>query len=128
MTLGHFICAVGITSEVWICKLSGEKANPVAKITAWALRNAKNLIHTITANNGNEFAKHEEIARKIEIDFYFCKPYHTWELAANENTNGLFMQNIPKGTEFSEVTNKQIKWIENNLNNRPRKKTWIPHT
>ncbi len=28
--------------------------------------------HTITADNGNEFAKHQEIAEKMEISFYFC--------------------------------------------------------
>ena len=62
------------------------------------------------------------LAQKLDINFYFCKPYHSWERGANENTNGLIRQYIPKGTDFSEVTNKRIKWIENNLNNRPRKR------
>ena len=110
------------TSRVWIRKLTGKEAVPVAKITAWALSKVKHLIHTITADNGKEFAKHEEIAQKLEINFYFCKPYHSWERGANENTNGLIRQYIPKGTDFSEVTNKQIKRIENILNNRPRKR------
>lgn len=110
------------TSRVWIRKLSGKEAIPVAKIAVWELRKVKNLIHTITADNGKEFAKHEEIAQKLEIKFYFCKPYHSWERGANENTNGLIRQYIPKGKDFSEVTNKQIKWIENKLNNRPRKR------
>lgn len=110
------------TSRVWIRKLSGKEAIPVAKITVWALRKVKNLIHTITADNGKEFAKHEDIAQKLDINFYFCKPYHSWERGGNENTNGLIRQYIPKGTDFSEVTNKRIKWIENNLNNRPRKR------
>ena len=110
------------TSRVWIRKLSGKEAIPVAKITVWALRKVKNLIHTITADNGKEFAKHEDIAQKLDINFYFCKPYHSWKRGANENTNGLIRQYIPKGTDFSEVTNKRIKWIENNLNNRPRKR------
>ena len=110
------------TSRVWIRKLSGKEAIPVAKITVWALRKVKNLIHTITADNGKEFAKHEDIAQKLDINFNFCKPYHSWERGANENTNGLIRQYIPKGTDFSEVTNKRIKWIENNLNNRPRKR------
>ena len=52
----------------------------------------------------------------------WLQPYHSWERGANENTNGLIRQYIPKGTDFSEVTNKRIKWIENNLNNRPRKR------
>lgn len=110
------------TSRVWIRKLSGKEAIPVAKVTAWALRKVKKLIHTITADNGKEFAKHEDIAQKLGINFYFCKPYHSWERGANENTNGLIRQYIPKGTDFSEVTNKQIKRIENILNNRPRKR------
>jgi IS30 family transposase len=110
------------TSRVWIRKLTGKEAVPVAKITAWALRKVKNLIHTITSDNGKEFEKHEEIAQKLEINFYFCKPYHSWERGANENTNGLIRQYIPKGTDFSEVTNKLIKRIENILNNRPRKR------
>lgn len=38
------------------------------------------------------FAKHQEIAEKLEISFYFCKPYHSWERGANENTNGLIRQ------------------------------------
>ena len=110
------------TSRVWIRKLSGKEAIPVAKFTVQALRKVKNLIHTITADNGKEFAKHEDIAQKLDINFYFCKPYHSWERGSNENTNGLIRQYIPKSTDFSEVTNKRIKWIENNLNNRPRKR------
>ena len=62
------------------------------------------------------------IAQGLEINFYFCKPYHSWERGANENTNGLIRQYIPKGTDFSEITDKEIRRIENILNNRPRKR------
>ena len=110
------------TSRVWIRKLSGKEATPLAEKTTSALKKVKELIHTMTADNGKEFAKHEEIAQKLELNFYFCKPYHSWERGANENTNGLIRQYIPKGTDFSEITDKQIKWIENKLNNRPRKR------
>ena len=105
-----------------IRKLSGKEAVPLAKETKSALRKVKHLIHTITVDNGKEFAKHEEIAQKLKINFYFCKPYHSWEHGANENTNGLIRQYIPKGTDFSEVTDKQIRRIENILNNHPRKR------
>ncbi|CDN30537.1 Mobile element protein [Mucinivorans hirudinis] len=109
------------TSRVWIRKLSGKEATPLAEKTTSALKKVKELIHTMTADNGKEFAKHEEIAQKLELNFYFCKPYHSWERGANENTNGLIRQYIPKGTDFSEITDKQIKWIENKLNSRPLK-------
>ena len=78
--------------------------------------------HTITADNGKEFAKHQEIAEKLEISFYFCKPFHSWERGANENTNGLIRQYIPKGTDFSGITDEFVSWVENKLNNRPRKR------
>ena len=81
-----------------------------------------NLIHTITADNGKEFAKHQETAKELDISFCFCKPYHSWERGANENTNGLIKQYIPKGTDFSEITDEFVSWIENKLNNRPRKR------
>ncbi len=41
--------------------------------TIEALQSIKDLIHTITADNGKEFAKHQEIAEKLDISFYFCK-------------------------------------------------------
>ena len=68
------------------------------------------------------FAKHQEIAKELEISFYFCKPYHSWERGANENTNGLIRQYIPKGTDFSGITDEFVAWVENKLNNRPRKR------
>ena len=80
------------------------------------------LTHTITADNGKEFAKHQEIAKELEISFYFCKTCHSWERGANENTNGLIRQYIPKGTDFSGITDEFVSWVENKLNNRPRKR------
>jgi len=56
------------------------------------------------------------------IDFYFANPYHSWERGANENLNGLIRQYFPKKTDFSKITEKQIKEVETKLNNRPRKR------
>ena len=67
-------------------------------------------------------ALHQKIAKDLEISFYFCKPYHSWERGANENTNGLIRQYIPKGTDFSGITDEFVSWVENKLNNRPRKR------
>ena len=62
---------------IWEDKLSGKDAVPLALKTIEALQPIKDLIHTITADNGKEFAKHQEIAEKLKISFYFCKPYHS---------------------------------------------------
>ncbi len=78
-------------------------------------------LKTITSDNGKEFTKHEIIAYKLGINFYFCKPCYSWEREANENTNGLIRQYIPKGTDFSELTDEYVAWVENKINNKPRK-------
>jgi transposase, IS30 family len=78
-------------------------------------------VHTITSDNGREFAQHREIAQQLKADFYFAHPYASWERGLNENTNGLVRQYFPKKSEFSKISNTQIKEVEERLNNRPRK-------
>lgn len=78
-------------------------------------------VHTITCDNGKEFAAHEEIAETLNTDVYFAHPYSSWERGTNENTNGLIRQYIPKGTDFTKLTNEDIMFIENRINYRPRK-------
>jgi len=78
-------------------------------------------VHTITCDNGKEFAAHEEVADALDADVYFAHPYASWERGTNENTNGLIRQYIPKGTKFTKLTNDDIEFIENRLNFRPRK-------
>ena len=80
------------------------------------------FIKTITSDNGKEFANHQDIAVKLEIDFYFAKPYHSWQRGANENLNGLVRQYFPKGSSFENLTQTAVKEAENILNNRPRKR------
>ena len=116
-----------LTSKVWIRKLSGKDAAPLALKTIEALQPIKDLIHTITADNGKEFAKHQEIAKELQISFYFCKPYHLEEYEANENPNGLFKQYIPKGLDFIGITDEFVSWGENKQNNRSESDSVISH-
>ena len=76
---------------------------------------------TITFDNGKEFSHHEEIAKALEMDCYFATPYHSWERGLNEHTNGLVRQYFPKGTDLSAIQSNQIQFVEDQLNNRPRK-------
>jgi len=78
-------------------------------------------VHTITCDNGREFADHEGIAEGLKAKVYFAHPYASWERGTNENTNGLIRQYIPKRTEFKKITNEDIRFVENRLNTRPRK-------
>ena len=111
-----------VTGLVWIRRLSGKEAGPLTKAAVDALMPVKDLIHTITADNGKEFSFHEKIAEKLNILIYFAKPYHSWERGANENTNGLIRQYFPKGTDFGNITQEQVMRVQNILNSRPRKR------
>lgn len=85
------------------------------------LRPHKHKCHTVTFDNGKEFAGHETIAAELEADIYFAHPYHSWERGLNENSNGLLRQYFPKGMELTEVTEEQVQWAVDRLNHRPRK-------
>jgi len=72
-------------------------------------------VHTITCDNGKEFAVHEEVAEALDAAVYFVHPYASWERETNENTNGLIRQYIPKGTNFKMLSFEDIRFIENRL-------------
>ena len=78
-------------------------------------------MHTLTSDNGKEFAGHQQIAAALQANFYFATPYHAWERGVNENTNGLVRQYFPKGLDFATITHEDVLRVENLLNNRPRK-------
>ena len=76
---------------------------------------------SITYDNGSENVEHEAVNRALGTDSYFCNPYHSREKGAVENINGLIRRYIPKGADIAKITEEQIRWIEWQLNNRPRK-------
>ncbi|OLH39417.1 transposase, partial [Xanthomonas oryzae pv. oryzae] len=81
----------------------------------------RHTVHTLTADNGKEFADHRLIAACLQSDFYFADPYCAWQRGSNENANGLTRQYLPRQTDFSTITNAHLRWIEQRLYNRPRK-------
>jgi len=85
------------------------------------LRPHRSAVKTITFDNGKEFTFHEQIAKELGAKCYFAHPYHSWERGTNENTNGLIRQYFPKGMEFTNITRKDVKYVMQKLNFRPRK-------
>lgn len=81
----------------------------------------KHKCHTVTFDNGKEFAEHEAMALELSADIYFAHPYHSWERGLNENSNGLLRQYFPKEMILTDVTDEQVQWAEDRLNHRPRK-------
>lgn len=103
-------------------KVKSKEADVVSLAMNSLLENWKPYLHTITSDNGKEFAGHQEVAEAIEIDYYFARPYHSWERGSNENLNGLIRQYFTKGSDFRSITEKRLAEVEEKLNNRPRKR------
>ena len=81
-----------VISYVAIEKLNSKDAKELAQNVIERLSPSKGKIHTITADNGKEFVELKMISSELEVDFFFAKPYHSWEGGVNENTDGLIRQ------------------------------------
>lgn len=79
------------------------------------------IIRSITADNGLENSGHQAISKAFKANYYFCHAYASWEKGTVENTIGRIRNFIPKGVNLHRFTRKQIQWLENQLNNTPRK-------
>lgn len=107
------------SKRVIIEKIENKTMKSTSSAIIKALKNQP--VHTITFDNGAEFAGHEAIANALKTKIYFAHPYKSCERGLNEHTNGLIRQFLPKKFDFKNLTNHEIKIIEDYLNNRPRK-------
>jgi IS30 family transposase len=66
-------------------------------------------------------AEHERLAQRLALRVFFADPHSPWQRGTNENTNGLLRQYLPKGTDLSGYTQRELNAIAHRLNTRPRK-------
>jgi IS30 family transposase len=102
-------------------RVDNRQAEVVSQATISLLKPFVDQVHTITGDNGKEFANHETIAKRLAADFFFAHPYAAWERGSNENMNGLVRQYFPKKTDFSTISDEDIATVMHKLNHRPRK-------
>ena len=110
-------------SKFFMCKYlpDGKVAIKVAQAVNEMLLPYKNHVHSITTDNGLEFAEHKLIAKKLNAIIYFTHPYSSWEKGQIENANKLLRQYIPKKQTINESNTLELNKIQIKINNRPRK-------
>ena len=119
---GVLVTAVDRMSKYLVIAQAADKtAKAVTAALTGRLTALSAKVLTITADNGREFASHQEIAEALSAAFYFATPYHSWERGLNEHTNGLLRQYFPKGQRLDGVTKAEVDRAEHLLNSRPRK-------
>lgn len=102
-------------------KVKRKTAKEVAKATIKVLLPLARLVKSITNDNGTEFTHHRKVSKSLNAKIYFAHPYSSWERGTNENGNGLIRQYFPKGSSFEDMTDEQVAFVEDRLNDRPRK-------
>lgn len=107
------LCRIGLAVN--------KTAQAVKETMLALLGTVSSFVHTLTYDNGPEFAEHREIDKELQSQAYFARPYCSGDRGLNENTNGLIRQYLPKRSSFDNVTQDTIDFIMHRLNNRPRK-------
>ncbi len=105
-----------------IAKVSNKTADLVGDAIIQALKPLQARVKTLTYDNGKEFCGHAKIDDALGSTSYFARPFASWERGSNENFNGLLRQYVPKKRKMENITDEEIRMIENRLNNRPRKR------
>lgn len=119
---GALVSAVERVSKLTKLMLIDHKTmDEVAASLKYKLAPLKEAVITCTSDNGKEFAAHKHISYALETEFYFAKPYHSWQRGLNEHTNGLVRQYFSKQTAFDTISQDDVLRVQNLLNTRPRK-------
>lgn len=104
-----------------ITRVNSKQAAGVSQAIIEQLKPFAHMAHTLTTDNGKEFAQHERVAEELNLGYYFAHPHAAWERGANENLNGLLRQFFPKHRKLEQVSDHEIALAQNRLNHRPRK-------
>ena len=111
-----------VTGLLAMGRLLNFNANNISDQTAKDIKRVFGDIKTITYDNGSEFSAWKLTEATTNSTIYFAGPYTSRQRGCNENTNGLIRDYLPKGTDFRKLDEADIMFIENSLNNRPRKR------
>lgn len=110
------------TRLVILAKMDGTDARSARKGFTKKLRHVPAMLRkTLTYDRGKEMAEHEQLAQRLSLQIFFADPHAPWQRGTNENTNGLLRQYLPKGTDLSAYTQRELNAIAHRLNTRPRK-------
>lgn len=111
-----------------IFKLPDKRAATVRGVFDTLERNTPNFrqqFRSITTDNGPEFLEYDKLTASIHggkrFEVYYCHSYSAWEKGSNENQNRMVRRWFPKGTDFKRVPKRQIRELEDWMNNYPRK-------
>jgi IS30 family transposase len=119
------------TRQEIIIKIPDRRAGTIVKAMdklekKWGAKRFRSVFKSITFDNGSEFAAADELEKSCinkktnRTKLYYAHPYSSYERGTNENENGMIRRKHPKGTDFDQVSEKELQKTENWMNNYPR--------
>jgi IS30 family transposase len=75
-------------------------------------------LKTFITDNDILLKHHKQLEKLLGIKIYFCDPYSSWQKGTIENTNKYIRKDIPKGSDISRYSKREIRRIEEKLNRR----------
>lgn len=121
---GYLITGVDRVSRQLIAAIARTKTKEntnAAFLSAFANAEIKVQPLTLTLDNGTEFLLYRDLEKALNVKVYFADTHAPWQRGSNENINGLIRFFFPRGTNFNEVSDEQLKAVVDLINNRPRK-------
>ncbi|MGN1025370.1 MAG: IS30 family transposase [Faecousia sp.] len=77
-------------------------------------------VKSISLDNGSEFSEFRKLEEDLSTLVYFAEPHKPWQRGTNENTNDIVRFFFPKGFDFRTITDEDVQFVEDLINNRPR--------
>jgi len=109
------------TRLVLLARMDGLDSDSVVRGFARKLgRVPQPLRKSLTYDQGREMARHEYLVSKLSLKTYFADPHSPWQRGSNENTNGLLRQYLPRSINLAALSQRELNFIAERLNNRPR--------
>lgn len=102
--------------------LKGKNSKALGNELISSMLSYKDHVHTITTDNGPEFADHLRVSQKMNTPIYFTHPYCSWEKGSIEHANKLIRQYVAKESDLNQYSQEELTRIQHKINNRPRKK------
>jgi IS30 family transposase len=93
----------------------------VLRLKTESRRAATSCFKSVTFDNGSEFLNSENLEKAFGCDVFYAHPFSSWERGTNENHNGIIRRFFPKGTDFSKISTRKIKAVQDWMNYYPRK-------
>lgn len=115
------VCIDRASLKVRLRKLRTKQSAEIKKVLPLIYKN-ESWIKTITFDNDSAFTEHYYIGQKLNASTYFTRPYTSQDKGSVENRIGVLRRFLPKNTDLSLVSARELQQIENKLNNRPVRK------